>query len=359
MRHSIADRRSSIRGITLIEVVVIIFALLLLAALVLPAIQHANGPRRRHECLSNLKNLGLATNNYASVFGGALPHLLQPAPGLASNENAIWALALLPYLDRADTHEYILQATNAATAKIAVSEVLGSSGARYAVLQCPNDVNHFKVPGGLSYGANIGYGAWHGTGIGVTRAYDFHAIDHSAASFDWNSNGKLDEEDKEMARATGVFWVADKDKFRMTMEHINNGDGTSSTILFAESLDIPPMHLTGPAKNGRNPAALEVGIGLGINALGLSKHATPQLFVDSNQKPTDEFQNYFKPNAMQRSAEGSWLGASSPHRGAVNVVFAGGNTSTISTDINWAVWASLHSPTGVNHGQVEISEDAY
>jgi len=357
-RLSVRRPLPSRRGFTLIELLVVISIIATLMSLVLPAVQSAREAARRVQCLSNLKNLGLAATNFASGRNGQLPLLDEPAPGLGSTiGTTLWPLQLMPYLDRADTHEYINQA-NAMNVTAAVTYVLNGS---YAVLQCPNDVNHFKQPGGLSYGANIGYGPWVGsaTGITVPVTYDFMAPDHSAESYDWNASGgaAADANDRQVARATGVFWHQATDNFRMSLDAINGGDGTTYTILFGESLNLPSMSTAG-AGNGFNPGALQGGIGMGLTALGLAKNASPTLQVNPATAPPANYQ-FFKPNANRGTAVGVWPGMTSLHTGTVNVVFAGGNASSISQDINWAVLASLHSPTGVRYYQIPISENSF
>lgn len=357
-RLSVRRPSPSRKGFTLIELLVVISIIATLMSLVLPAVQSAREAARRAQCLSNLKNLGLAVTNFSSSRSGQLPLLSAPAPGLAGpSGNVIWAMALLPYLDRADTHEYISQATTAPLAVTAVNSVLGGS---YAVFQCPNDVNHFKQPGGLSYGANIGYGSWVGSATGITPAYDFMMGDHMYCSYDWNGNAGMtfDSNDVQIARATGVFWNDTGDGYRSTLDAINQGDGTTSTIMFAESLNLLPMNTAGPSANGFNPISTQTGVGLGITSINLAKGLTPPLYINASASPNAQYQ-FFKPNSNRGTLAGLWPAATSLHTGVVNVVFCGGNASSISQDINWAVWASLHSPTGVRFGQVPISDKDY
>src|SRR5579862_7989642 len=96
MKKIVLHQRAAARrsGFTLIELLVVISIIAVLMSLILPAVQSAREAGRRTQCLNNIRNLGLAMQNFASGRNGQLPSL---------DENGYnWPVSLLSYIDRGD-----------------------------------------------------------------------------------------------------------------------------------------------------------------------------------------------------------------------------------------------------------------
>jgi prepilin-type N-terminal cleavage/methylation domain-containing protein/prepilin-type processing-associated H-X9-DG protein len=93
------DSRRSRRAFTLIEVLVVVLIVGLLIALLLPAVQSSREAARRAQCLNNLRQIGLALENYSSVYGVYPPGWIEQGPNLDVPAWG-WGARLLGFLEQ-------------------------------------------------------------------------------------------------------------------------------------------------------------------------------------------------------------------------------------------------------------------
>ena len=130
------------RGFTLIELLVVIAIIAVLLALVLPAISQARESARRSQCKNNLKQLGLALQNYHDN------HNMFP-PGWVAKDRSPdngpfwgWQTMLLPYSEQQPVFEMIASAmpNEPGSQDRTVPSQFSQLGATsISTLRCPSD----------------------------------------------------------------------------------------------------------------------------------------------------------------------------------------------------------------------------
>src|SRR5262249_62367086 len=105
MRHPTGFRRRL--GFTLIELLVVIAIISVLVALLLPAVQNAREAARRSQCRNNLKQIGIALQNYHAACNMFPPGYIAGVPYPATSNGWSWCSQILPYLDQSPLYDQI------------------------------------------------------------------------------------------------------------------------------------------------------------------------------------------------------------------------------------------------------------
>ncbi len=99
-------RTSRVRGFTLVELLVVIAIIGILIALLLPAVQAAREAARRSQCANNLKQIGLALQNYHDTFKIFPPGSLYDSRSTSNGGDRFsgWVL-IMPFMEADTIHE--------------------------------------------------------------------------------------------------------------------------------------------------------------------------------------------------------------------------------------------------------------
>ena len=101
--------RSTARGFTLVELLVVIAIIAILIALLLPAVQSAREAARRSQCQNNLKQIGLAILNYHDTYR-AYPPGVDYTSGYKGGGGCCgfaWSATILPFIEEYNLYQAI------------------------------------------------------------------------------------------------------------------------------------------------------------------------------------------------------------------------------------------------------------
>jgi prepilin-type N-terminal cleavage/methylation domain-containing protein/prepilin-type processing-associated H-X9-DG protein len=303
------------RGFTLIELLVVIAIIAVLIALLLPAVQMARESARRTQCRNNLKQIGLALNNYHDT------HQTFPPARFTGMEYSALSY-ILPELEQAAVFNSINFQVPRLPPNIAPINHPANDTARLRVVEsflCPSDFeNPLPALGGaLNYWGNLGssivFNPTHAANVG-------------------------------MAKLDGTIFPDSR------IRHQDIFDGSSHTAMFSERVQ----------RDGSNAiVTLHSDIFLGTTA-----PATPdQAMLDcravnktnlANQFPAHMgapwlngqhvYQHVSPPNDSScgfNSVGRSTMTASSRHPGGVNELYGDGSVRFIQNNVDLSLWRAI------------------
>lgn len=143
------------RGLTLVELLVVIAIIGLLVAMLMPAVQSARESARQIQCRGNLRQLGLATQQFHQVHNAFPVKLIGPQSGFPSN----WGVhvQLLPFLEQQSLFNTILpnglpSVFMASPPTIPALSAQPLLARRIPVFACPSDLGDDTNPFFAGYG---------------------------------------------------------------------------------------------------------------------------------------------------------------------------------------------------------------
>lgn len=330
-----------------IDLVVVIVLVLVIAGLILPALQRAQIPARRTMCLNHLRNLGTAMHNYGTAHHGRLPAygtFLNNKDGKPVDGRS-WIVDLLPYLDQSGIADRWNHATSWDNRTHPFSGLAGEanydlSQTSIAVLQCRDDPTIEYGDGSISYVVNAGYGDPR-----------FLSLDHNfnIEPHDWNGNGVVNTPDKpdadpadaEIQRDTGVFWAhyqgqSSTQNPSQTLDSI--GDGAANTIMLIENTNAGAIN--GKLTSWANPDPRNSVFLYPIK----STEAGPLSFADPQPSSSLKYPPHI--NKWTDGPDGAAPFPTSGHPGGINFATCEGGARFLDEDVDPAVFRQLITPNG-------------
>jgi prepilin-type N-terminal cleavage/methylation domain-containing protein/prepilin-type processing-associated H-X9-DG protein len=305
-------------GFTLVELLVVIAIIGILVALLLPAIQAAREAARRTQCVNNLKQMGLAILNYESsrrCFPRGRWNLIPTDTGkhnvvdrpTAKSNDACWTVVVLPYAEEQNiASQYDLKKEWFHTDnRTAVSYPL-------KIFVCPSVPEQSRSDTTFTSSmqpAAGDYGCINGVG---SAAWNFHP---ELGTYPGNISGGEDN--------PKVIGVMTKALLRSPCRFKDIIDGTSKTILIAETAGRPDQYFDGRLGNS---AGLIVPVDAGTG------WADPDSGFTLNTQPVINHSNNGEIYAF--------------HPGGAQFCFADGSTRFISSSLDTVIGIALVTRAG-------------
>jgi len=168
------------KAFTLIELLVVISIIGILIGLLLPAVQKVRESANRIQCANNMKQLGLATHNFSTTYGGKLPTIThEVVPG---SEGSVM-VALMPYLEQENLYK---EYNNPSNMTVAVFPLAPPTKTNSKVIKIP-----FLCPSDYTSNDGVAPSGWAGTSY-TGNAFLFAKLGWFCMADPRSSNFKID-----------------------------------------------------------------------------------------------------------------------------------------------------------------------
>jgi prepilin-type N-terminal cleavage/methylation domain-containing protein/prepilin-type processing-associated H-X9-DG protein len=321
---------------TLIELLVVIAIIAALIALLLPAVQSAREAARRAQCTNNLKQVGLAAQNYHDTMGCFPMSMGLDAPGFGYPAPVSYSglSMLLPFMEQT----VVFNAIN-------YSIVRGDPGnntamaTAVATFLCPTDPKLGGLPPGQA-----GHNYHPNSGNGIQYV--------SGASDPWNFNTSLPP-------FNGVSYPVSKTRIADITDGTSNTAGFSELGLGDQTNAIATEKTdqfwtqTWPTTPEEAIAQCQGFLVTNLSFQGLSTDGVPWIegstaAMYNHVNVPNKRSCIFPPGRIMNTAN-------SYHPGGVNILLCDGSVRFIKESISLVTWRALGSRNG---GEV-ISADSY
>jgi prepilin-type N-terminal cleavage/methylation domain-containing protein/prepilin-type processing-associated H-X9-DG protein len=314
------------RGFTLIELLVVIAIIAVLIALLLPAVQAAREAARRTQCVNNLKQLGLAIQNYHDTVG-TFPIGVQNGTN-CGNPNGCprrtWATSLLPFVEQgvmSNANNFSTDFYQLANTTVGLVEI--------NVYNCPSDSGNLNTePGGNS---------------GFNRVKGNYVANWGSASYQQDTgNNPVSTPVVTGSNVASVAYMTAPFTFAKSYGITAMRDGTSNTLSFAEVINPDPSTT---AINGQTADHRGDIYNDDFNCAQFETYTPP------NATLPDQMNSYciypYQTNPPCISGTAPYLNAArSYHSGGLNAALCDGSVRFFKNTININVWRALSTMKG-------------